>query len=485
MSTKNKKRPANSPSGNISKEMKNATASASASASASAPSTLSSVGTQESSSPVQIPMSFAAATTAGLSLSTTTTSSASGSIITTTTNTSTSQDYRYAIDRSVFKTPEPEGGFRDEIIVGIDTLDDEPYKGTITVRKAVREIFLGTMEFSKEALASVSIGYNKGRIVTFKLVDKFDIDQLASIEEFTFVRQGQKKDGTIFDQKLGCKIRGIRKPNSRPMQDNTENQTRWVKIEGCEYRVEKDELLTWMNYLGDTISEITEDRVNLDDESGSDEENPGFSVGTGIYSVKMRITRDLPQFVPICGKRIRLYYRDIPKICTQCFGRHPRKGCVMDKVPWVKYVSDFMNKYAYIPKESYGKWGKIVDEWRVKNDPTEPDAETSTENVTNKLPETGVPSNSNGLTTEIEAETENGAGLPRANSRGAIQANPGPAGMEVTIGQDPVGQALRKLRTLGINTSAVTLLKTSTEVNSTKTTRTSAAASSRGRKNSI
>ena len=479
MSTKNKKRPANSPSGNISKEMKNATA--------SAPSTLSSVGTQESSSPVQIPMSFAAATTAGLSLSTTTTSSASGSIITTTTNTSTSQDYRYAIDRSVFKTPEPEGGFRDEIIVGIDTLDDEPYKGTITVREAVREIFLGTMEFSKEALASVSIGYNKGRIVTFKLVDKFDIDQLASIEEFTFVRQGQKKDGTIFDQKLGCKIRGIRKPNSRPMQDNTENQTRWVKIEGCEYRVEKDELLTWMNYLGDTISEITEDRVNLDDESGSDEENPGFSVGTGIYSVKMRITRDLPQFVPICGKRIRLYYRDIPKICTQCFGRHPRKGCVMDKVPWVKYVSDFMNKYAYIPKESYGKWGKIVDEWRVKNDPTEPDAETSTENVTSKLPETGIPSNSNGVTTEIEAETETeiGAGLPRANSRGAIQANPGPAGMEVTIGQDPVGQALRKLRTLGINTSAVTLLKTSTEVNSTKTTRTSAAASSRGRKNSI
>ena len=144
-----------------------------------------------------------------------------------------------------------------------------------------------------------------------------------------------------------------------------------------------------------------------------------------------------------------------------------------------------MHKYAYIPKESYGKWGKIVDKWRVKNDPTEPDAETSTENVTNKLPETGVPSNSNGLTTEIEAETENGAGLPRANSRGAIQANPGPAGLEVTIGQDPVGQALRKLRTLGINTSAVTLLKTSTEVNSTKMTRTSAAASSRGRKNSI
>lgn len=78
------------------------------------------------------------------------------------------------------------------------------------------------------------------------------------------------------------------------MQDYTENQTRWIKIEGCKYRVERAEMMTWMNYLGDTILEITEDRVNLNDESGSDEENPGLSVGTGIYIVKMQITPDLP-----------------------------------------------------------------------------------------------------------------------------------------------------------------------------------------------
>ena len=72
-----------------------------------------------------------------------------------------------------------------------------------------------------------------------------------------------------------------------------------------------------MNYLVDVITEITEDRINLNNESGSDEENPGFSVRVGIYSAKMKIYGDLPQFVPICGKRICLYYRDIPKVCTQ------------------------------------------------------------------------------------------------------------------------------------------------------------------------
>lgn len=173
-----------------------------------------STGLQESLPLALMPMTFAAVTTAGLSLTTTTTPSASGSTIITTTKTSASQDYLSAEDNSVFKTPESEGGFRDEIIIGIDTLEDEPYKGTFIGHEAVREIFLEIMEFSKKALASVSIGYNKGYIITFKLVDKFNIDQLVSFEEFSFIRQGQRKDDTIFDQKLGCKIRGIRRQNT-------------------------------------------------------------------------------------------------------------------------------------------------------------------------------------------------------------------------------------------------------------------------------
>ena len=441
------------------------------------------------SRPVAESLSFAAATTAGLSLTTTTVANASGSTITTTT---TLDNNRQPVgDKSVFKTPEPEGGFRDEIVVSIDTLDDEPYKGTITVKEAVREIFIGAMEFEKESLASVSIGYNKGRIVTFKLVNLFDIDTLASVEEFTFNRQGQRKDGSLFEQKLGCKIRGIRRPNHGSFTSYNDGQTRWVKIEGCEYRVEKEELKTWMNYLGNVITEITEDRVNLDDESSGDEETPGFTVGTGIYSVKMRLTSELPQFVPICGKRIRLYYKDIPKVCTNCFGRHPRKGCTEDKVPWVKYVSDFMLTHDYIPKECYGKWGKIVDEWRTSNGLQElPETLPGTEsnpNNTEERPPLGDHAKANTKPTPTAPTTE-----------GVAHYSPGALGLEVyggtpklhdESGTDPgnVGLALRKLRTLGINTTAVTLPKqpTQTGETTTKTKKQPTGASTRRRKNSL
>ena len=430
------KRPANSPNEGRTKEMRNVKESDESSMS-SGPVTNAS-GPSSTVTPTSTPQSFAAAVSTGLTLTTTSVTTPT-SVITTTTN---SQQHSLYPDRSVFKTAPPSGALRDEIVVGIDTVDGEQYFGTITVREAVREIFVGVMNFEKEVLASVSIGYNKGRIVTFKLVKEFDIDQLESVENFSFFRQGQRKDGTLFEQEIGCKIRGIH----RRVQPTgyTENPTRWVKIEGCEYRIEKEELKDWLNHLGNVVSEITEDRVNLEDESDSDEEiEGGFTVGTGIYSVKMRLSSSLPQFVPMCGKRIRLYYRDIPKICTQCFGNHPRKGCTAEKVPWVKYVSDFMLRYDYIPTESYGKWAKIVAQWR---DSPENEAQFPKEASQPDLLDEGAQSD------PLQSQRPQQGDL-------ADSQVPLPSQQENKAAPKHVDEALVKLRALGINASPITRSK--------------------------
>ena len=182
------KRPANSPNEGRTKEMRNVKESDESSMS-SGPVTNAS-GPSSTVTPTSTPQSFAAAVSTGLTLTTTSVTTPT-SVITTTTN---SQQHSLYPDRSVFKTAPPSGALRDEIVVGIDTVDGEQYFGTITVREAVREIFVGVMNFEKEVLASVSISYNKGRIVTFKLVKEFDIDQLESVENFSFFRQGQRKE---------------------------------------------------------------------------------------------------------------------------------------------------------------------------------------------------------------------------------------------------------------------------------------------------
>ncbi len=131
-----------------------------------------------------------------------------------------------------------------------------------------------------------------------------------------------------------------------------------MKVEGCEYRLEEEQIIGWLSHFGEVKSEISEDTHEGSDDS-SDDLPP---VGNGIYSVLMKLKRDMPQLIPMHGKRIRLYYRGIIKRCTNCFGAHQRKNCKEEKVPWIKYVEQFITNFPEIPRESYGRWANMIDE---------------------------------------------------------------------------------------------------------------------------
>ncbi len=269
------------------------------------------------------------------------------------------------MDRSFFRTQKPQGAFRDEIVVEINTLNGSEFRGTITSKEAIRTIFIEIMGFERSSLGSLTIGYSKGRIVTFKLINQFDIDLLASIENFQFTRESKNHNGDLVTSILGCRIRGIRKSRGSTNDGQAPYQDegfRWVKIEGAEYRLTEEEIAQWLEFWGTLASDITEDKV----EDESDDSESAQTIGNGTYSVKMRLVRDLPQFLPMFGKRIRLYYRGIEKKCSNCFGPHARRVCNREKVTWIEYVDGLMNEYPDIPEEYFGKWATYVHELRAK-----------------------------------------------------------------------------------------------------------------------
>jgi hypothetical protein len=130
---------------------------------------------------------------------------------------------------------------------------------------------------------------------------------------------------------------------------------RYVKVEGCEYRVEKEQIIAWLSSFGEIKSELTEDVYEESDDSEND-----MPLGNGIYSVRMKLERDMPQFMPMHGKRVRLYYRGITKRCTNCFQQHQRKFCKNEKVPWSDYVARFAELFPEIPHDMYGKWKTMI-----------------------------------------------------------------------------------------------------------------------------
>ena len=255
---------------------------------------------------------------------------------------------------SIFVTSKPEGALRDEIVVEFITFGDQPFKGSITVKEARRKVFQEILGFKQIDLAGLKLTYSGGPVAIFKLVAPFNIDLLESIQYFDWERsydvRGEERTAI-----MKCKIRGIRK-DQRNTEDYIDTGLRWVKIEGSDWRIEKSKMLEWLSFFGEIRSDITEDTHEGSDDSEDDLQ----PVGSGDYSVRMKLERDIPQFIPMEGRRIRIYYRSITKRCTNCFQAHQRKLCQNEKVPWLNYVKRFAELYPEIPANMYGKWSSMI-----------------------------------------------------------------------------------------------------------------------------
>ena len=153
---------------------------------------------------------------------------------------------------------------------------------------------------------------------------------------------------------IDCKIRGIR-AQGETLPPDADPSIRWVKVEWSEYSLRKEQMMAWLELYGEKAGELAED---IHPDSDSDV----APIGSGTYSVKMKLKKDIPQLLPMFGKRIRVYYRGVQKLCTKCFGNHNRLHCRNDKVRWIDYVLRFIENNPDIPEEMYGRWWQVVNE---------------------------------------------------------------------------------------------------------------------------
>ena len=65
-------------------------------------------------------------------------------------------------------------------------------------------------------------------------------------------------------------------------------------------------------------------------------------IGDGTYKIKIKLNKDIPNYIPAAGKKIRIGHSGIPFLCTNCYRAHHRKNCNNAKVTWVQYVKRFI-----------------------------------------------------------------------------------------------------------------------------------------------
>ena len=255
-----------------------------------------------------------------------------------------------------FVTPAPVGPMRDEITIEVQTINGKPFKGTLTFHEALEGIYMKCLELDRNLLHGIRFRFSKCPVIKYKLKEQINIDEMQRIEYFEFYRRYSVKGEQRYDT-FGCKINGIRTGSfeETTTESDPDPNVRWVKVEWVEYAVQEKQILEWLDMYGEQASELSED-IHPNSDSDAD------PVGSGTYSIKMRLKKEIPQLIPMWGKRIRIYYRGVTKLCANCFGTHARKNCRSEKVSWIQYVLRFMENNPEIPPEFYGKWWKIVNE---------------------------------------------------------------------------------------------------------------------------
>jgi hypothetical protein len=200
-----------------------------------------------------------------------------------------------------------EGAWRESFVVDVLEMDGQKFMGSLTRKEMSSSIYTKALGLRPENLHGFVPGYRGHPTIKYRLKEKINVDlDLQGKSVFTFERTEKVGSETLVHT-LKCEISGIRELSDVSEGNGVARKSRytWIKVEGAEYELPKDEIVAWLGKFGNPVTELTEDKER--DSSDSDE-NEYFN---GIYSIKMDLETKPPQFLPISGKKIRIYYKGI------------------------------------------------------------------------------------------------------------------------------------------------------------------------------
>ena len=109
-----------------------------------------------------------------------------------------------------------------------------------------------------------------------------------------------------------------------------------------------------LSYYGEILSDVTE-KCHYDPDPNA------LPVGNGSYQVRMKLKREIPNFIPAAGNKIRILYTGCTFLCSNCFRVHSRRSCKNEKVMWIHYVKRFMTNNENLREDWFGKWHGIIN----------------------------------------------------------------------------------------------------------------------------
>ncbi len=156
-----------------------------------------------------------------------------------------------------------EGAWRESFVVDVLEMDGQKFIFESLTRKEMSSsIYSKALGHRPKNLHGFVPGYRGHPTIKYRLKEKINLDlDLQGKSIFTFERMEKVGSETIIHT-LKCEIAGIR-DLSDVSEGNCEarkSRYTWIKVEGAEYELPKDEIVAWLAKFGNPVSELTEDK---------------------------------------------------------------------------------------------------------------------------------------------------------------------------------------------------------------------------------
>ena len=248
-----------------------------------------------------------------------------------------------------------EGAMRNTFVVDILRCNGKEFGGNIPREDALKLIFDRALGLNPGEFVSAKPQFRGNLSFFFKTKSVFNIDEvLKGKSAFSYTKRVGEMD-CVYD----CSVRGIREEQVASHSHAGPNYT-WVTIENTDYQVDCKTIKSWLSQYGTLVGDLTLEKEDYEVSKEEEERYRGVVLGTGNLTIKMRLDHPIPQLLPMAGKRIKIYYKGIQKLCINCFEPgHQKLRCSNAKKNWLNYVDFFMLSNE-LPEELYGKWNDRV-----------------------------------------------------------------------------------------------------------------------------
>ncbi len=85
-----------------------------------------------------------------------------------------------------------------------------------------------------------------------------------------------------------------------------------------------------------------------------------YGIKTDNIEVELKISRHIPEYLPMYSRKIRIFYLGIPKQCNNCLEiGHIKVDCEGEKKDWFSFIEELIDSGDF-KRELFGDWPEII-----------------------------------------------------------------------------------------------------------------------------